>query len=420
MKFIGTLLSVGVLALTISACVSSSDMYLAKNVSDEAKADFLYKQGVDNYEDLIVQKNDVGAISRVRKFFEHTLVLDPLHPQAQTYITRIDDYADRQFNRYMERAKKLQNKENRSATEEYDMVYAVARAGEIKSFDKDLLRLKMNTRKSRNAIVERRIGPLLVHEEKILAETNPKTLAVLVPEANRLMHSIDSVDPGNGTVKKTRATIGDHIGTLAQQDLENAKTHLGNKKYADAEASLIKAEKTVSGFDAPVKDEIAQLKYTVYMRWGTAHYDAGRFDAAVTRADQALAIQRTTEAVNLKAKSRQQASAPDYDGNISAIISGIDTSITKGNLLEAWDTCNANIPRMKQKTNQDKLAAKKTEILAALKPVYTAGIDAYNEEDYELAQDKFSQIVEIQATYEQAQAYLDRANSKLRALSGSN
>jgi len=55
-----------------------------------------------------------------------------------------------------------------------------------------------------------------------------------------------------------------------------------------------------------------------------------------------------------------------------------------------------------------------------LKPVYTAGIDAYNEEDYELAQDKFSQIVEIQATYEQAQAYLDRANSKLRALSGSN
>ena len=214
--------------------------------------------------------------------------------------------------------------------------------------------------------------------------------------------------------------MGEHIATLAEKDIDEAKTHLAKNRYAEAEASLVKAEKTISGFDAPVREEIAQLKYDVYMRWGTSHYNAKRYSSAAAKADQALAIQRTTEAVNLKAKSRQVASAPDHDADINTIISGVEVSIARGNLLEAWDTCNANIPRMKQKANQDRLAAKKNEILAALKPVYAAGITAYNDEDYDLARDKFSQIVAIQASYEQAQAYLDRTNSKLRALSGSN
>lgn len=406
--------------ILLSSCVSSSDLYLAKNVPEADKAELLYSQGVAQYEISILQQNDLTAIPRVRKFFEYALDLDPLHPKAQVYITRIDDYADRQFNRYMERAKKLYAIKNRSATEEYDMVYAVARAGEVRSFDRELMQLKSNTREQRNAIVERRMGPLLDHEERILAEKDPRVLARLVPEANRLMQSIDNVDPGNRTVERTRQTVGEHIATLAEKDIDEAKTHLAKNRYAEAEASLVKAEKTISGFDAPVREEIAQLKYDVYMRWGTSHYNAKRYSSATAKADQALAIQRTTEAVNLKAKSRQVASAPDHDADINTIISGVEVSIARGNLLEAWDTCNANIPRMKQKANQDRLAAKKNEILAALKPVYAAGITAYNDEDYDLARDKFSQIVAIQASYEQAQAYLDRTNSKLRALSGSN
>lgn len=418
---IHTMALLGVVAVVfLSSCVSSSDLYLAKNVPETDKAELLFSQGVKQYESFILQDNDLTAIPRVRKFFEHALELDPLHTKAPVYITRIDDYADRQFNRYLERAKKLYAIENRSATEEYDMVYAVARAGEVKSVDRELIQLKFNTREQRNAIVERRMGPLLEHEERILAENNPRALARLLPEANRLMESIDNVDPGNKTVERTRKTVGDHIATLAEKDIDDAKAHLSKHRYAEAESSLIQAEKTISGFDAPVREEITSLKYQVYMRWGTAHYNAGRYSSAMAKANQALAIERTTEAVNLKAKSRRVASAPDYDADINTIISGVEVSIAKGNLLEAWDTCNANIPRMKQKANQDRLNAKKNEILAALKPVYSAGIAAYNDEDYNLASDKFSQIVAIQPSYEQAQAYLDRANSKLRALSGSN
>lgn len=409
-----------VAAIFLSACVSSSDLYLAKNVPDTDKAELLFSQGVKQYETLILQQNDLTAIPRVRDFFEHTLELDPLHTKAPVYITRINDYAERQFTRYLERAKKMYAIENRSATEEYDMVYAIARAGEVKSFDRELMQLKRNTAEQKDAIVERRMGPLLKHEERILEENDPRVLARLVPEANRLMESIDNVDPGNKIVEKTRKTIGDHIATLAEKDIDDAKTHLSKHRYAEAEASLAKAEKTISGFNAPVREEITQLKYDVYMRWGTSHYNAGRYSSAMAKANQALAIQRTTEAVNLRAKSRRVASAPDHDADISTILSGIDVSIARGNLLEAWDTCNANIPRMKQKANQDRLEAKKNEVLAALKPVYSAGITAYNDEDYNLARDKFSQIVAIQPSYEQAQAYLDRANSKLRALSGSN
>ncbi len=409
-----------VAAIFLSSCASGPDLYLTQNISETDKAEFLFSQGVKEYETLILQENDLTAVPRVRKFFEYTLEFDPLHAKAPVYLTRIDDYTDRQFNRYIERARKLYAIEKRSATEEYDMLYAIARAGEAKSSDRELAKLKRNTSEQLNAVVDRRMGPLLEHEERILAENDPRALARLVPEANRLMESIDNVDPGNKTVEKARKTVGDHIATLAEKDINEAKAHLAKHRYAEAEESLTKAEKTISGFDAPVRQEINQLKYDVYMRWGTAHYNARRYPQAIAKANQALAIQKTTEAVNLKAKSRQVASASDHDADINTILSGVDDSIARGNLLEAWDTCNANIPRMKQKANQDRLNAKKNDILAALKPVYSAGIAAYNDEDYNLARDKFSQIVAIQPSYEQAQAYLDRANSKLRALSGSN
>lgn len=410
---------------TFVACVSSPDMYIAKQASQVDKAEFLFKQGVQNYELYLVQNNDLTEIPRVRKFFEHTLTLDPLHPQAQTYITRIDQYTDKQYAHYLDRASALAKKEKRTSAEDYDMAYALARAGEIKTFDTTLMKIKLSTMDSRKALIEERLVSLSELETKILAENNPRKLSKLVPQANKLIREIENVDPGNGSVSKIKNSIGAHIGSLAEKDIAAAKEYMEKRKYPEAESSLIQAQRTISGFDAPAWKEIQSLKYTNYIRWGNAHFDARRYGAAGDKADLAMAINRTSEAVNLKAKSNQAVSAAatrksDSDAEIDSIIANIDETIASGELITAWNTSNTAMNKMKKKENLNLLEAKQAEIVAKLKPVYTAGITAYNEEDYMLAKDKFTEIITINPSYEQAQAYLDRTTSKLRALSGSN
>lgn len=410
-------------SISFVSCVSSPDRYIAKQASKVDRADFLFKQGVSNYETYLVQKNDLTEIPRVRKFFEHTLSLDPLHPQAQIYITRIDEYTGKQYDRYLDRATVLSKKEKRTSAEDYDMAYALARAGEIKTFDTTLMKLQLSTMDSRRTLTTERLVPLSALETKILAEENPRNLAKLVPQANRLMREIDNVDAGNVSVNKIRKSIGSHIGSLAEKDIADAKAYMEKRKYPEAEGSLIQAQRTVSGFDVPAGEEIQGLKYTNYIRWGNAHFDARRYRAAGDKADLAMAINRTSEAINLKAKSIRAVSAAaarDIDTEIDTIVAEVDAYISSGELVSAWNTCNSYIPQMKKKANQNLLEAKKSEILAELKPIYATGVSAYNEEDYTLAQEIFSKIVAINPAYDQAQAYLDRTTSKLRALSGSN
>ncbi len=98
----------------------------------------------------------------------------------------------------------------------------------------------------------------------------------------------------------------------------------------------------------------------------------------------------------------------------------VDSAIARGDLPGAWDLINANVLKVKQQANKDKLTAKKAVIEAKMKTLYADSVAAYNDEDYETARDGFRMIVKINPGYEQAQAYLDRANTKIRALAGDN
>ncbi len=409
-------------ALVLASCASGPDMFIAKEVSAVDKADFLFKQGVAQYEDLLMDKNDLKSIPRVRKFFENALLADPLHPQAQSWIEKVDAFGSKRYAGYIETAQKLLAKGKRTKAEDYEMVLAVKKAGDIKSSDKELSKLRSDTAGVRKEIIQGRVAKISDAQTKILAQSNPKTLSKLVPVAGSLMAEIETIDPGNGDVKKAQAAIGGHITALAQKDIDTARESLENRKYGDAEAAIVRADKIVSGFDPGTDGEIKALKYQLYLRWGNALYGLNKFSLADQKAAKALSISRTTEAVSLKAKINKATAAKvqDYDADIQDVLGEIDSLIAQGELVKAWGQVDANVALMKKKANKDQLEAKRDAIVEALKPMYNDGIAAYNEEDYELARDKFTVVTKIKPDYEQAQAYLDRTNGKLKALSGAN
>lgn len=409
-------------ALILASCASGPDMFIAKEVSAVDKAEFLFKQGVAQYESLLQEKNDLKSIPRVRKFFENALLADPLHPQAQSWIEKVDAFGSKQYAGYISTAQKLLAKGKRTKAEDYEMVLAVKKAGDIKSSEKELAKLKSDTAGVRKDIIQTRVKKIYDAQAKILAASAPKALSKLIPGASSLMREVEAIDPGNGEVKKAQAAIGGHITTLAQKDIDDAKASLENRKYGDAEAAITRADGIVSGFDPDTDGEIKALKYQLYLRWGNALYGLNKFSLADQKAAKALSISRTTEAVSLKAKINKATAkaVQDYDADIQDVLADIDSLISQGELVKAWGQVDANVALMKKKANKDQLESKREAIVAALKPMYNDGIAAYNEEDYELARDKFTVVTKIKPDYEQAQAYLDRTNGKLKALSGEN
>ncbi len=403
-------------ALAVS-CASGPDMYIAKEVSAEDKGEFLFNQGVARYEELLVEQNDLTSLPRVRKFFENALLADPLHPKAEAWIAKVDAFGARRYSTYMARAKTLNAKGKRTAAENYEMVRAIKLAGDVKS-DSEHARLRTETSDVRKDVIGSRVSRLSSLETKIVAEKRPATLSKLVPQATRLQHELDTVDPGNPDAKRAISSIDNHVSSLAKKDIDEAKRLLNAKRYGESEKAVLRAESTIGGFDTAAGDEVKAIKYQLYIRWGNALYTLKKFGPADEKAAKALSISRTAEAVSLKAKINKASTTRSYDAEIDDILADIDGAIARGELTSASAQIKRNTERMKRQANKDKLASRNEAIVAALKPIYDDGIAAYNEEDYELARDKLRTVVRIKADYEQAQGYLDRANGKLKALSG--
>jgi hypothetical protein len=164
--------------------------------------------------------------------------------------------------------------------------------------------------------------------------------------------------------------------------------------------------------------EIRSLKYDIYYAWANNLFSAKKYQQAGDKVAIALYADRTQAALALKAKINQAASVRDYDAEISDILDSVDSLIASGDLSGAQNDIQTILPKLKKQANKDALSARTAQVQAQVKQLYQDGIDRYNQEDYSGAKAKFAIVVDVNADYEQAQAYLDRTNTKIRALSG--
>ncbi|HNQ96555.1 MAG TPA: hypothetical protein PKH81_00495 [Treponemataceae bacterium] len=409
-------------ALLLGACATGPDLFIAKQIPVADKADMLFRNGKIQYEEQLVKNDDLTAIPRVRKYFENTLEIDPIHPEAEAWIVKVDRFSKKSFDDNIAKAKRLRDKGKRSSAEDFAMVLAVKKAGDIKTFDKDLLFLRKDTSSVRKEQIQTRLDKLTALQTDALATTNTRTLARIGSRSLPIYEQLEAIDPGNGDAKKAMIAINTHITSLAQTDIDAAKKYLEGRHYGDAEGAILRAEKALAGTAAASSEEITTIKYQIYYRWASALYLLNKWNLSNDKVNRALAIKRTNEAVALKAKlNKGTAETPrDYDSEAADIIADIDAMIARGQLSQALSRIETSVPLMKKKENQDAISSRKAAVMEAVKKTYNEGIASYNEEDYEMARDRFTQVVRIQGDYEQAQAYLDRTNGKLKALSGSN
>jgi hypothetical protein len=433
MRSIKVVLSLSIAALVflaLSACVSmEADGFIASHLTPQEKAELIFQKGLALYNDKLMEQNDLKAIPEVRDYFANALRADPLHAKAQEYLNKTDSFKEQRFQTYLKTAKRLKDKKGRTPGEDYELLVATQRALDLNPMDAEIYKIRLDTADVRKQVIQKRVDQLAALEKKLKTEKSQTEIAKIVPQTAKIITEIQLIDPGNRDAAAIKNSVNNIIAANAKKDLDDARAKLTAKKYSDAEAAALRAEKSMSGLSSEAKTEVASLKYQIYYKWAVDLYAAKKYESANTRVSQAIAVNRSSEALDLKAKIAKIGNAAakssaatdakrDYDAEIDDILQTIDSAIDKGDLANAIDMVNVNIDRMNVQGNKDKLSAKKAAISDKVKSIYADAVAAYNDEDYEGARDGFRVVIKVNANYEQAQAYLEKANNKIRALEG--
>ncbi len=404
--------------LILSCTTFRANTFVLKQITPQEKAERLFKEGLSLYNQELMENNNLREIGRIRTFFSDALKLDPMHQRAAQYLKELETFKDVRFEAYLKKARDLQAKANRTDREDYQMVLAVKQAADLRTLHAGLISLKFKTRGTRNAVIQARETAITAQIPPILAERNPQNLNRLLGRIATTLTELEAIDPNNSTAKSSRRTIDSHVATLAQRDIDSAREKLAASRFAESETEVLRAERTLTPMIQEPNTEIERLKYDLYYRWAASLLQAKRYQLAAEKINLALAIERTTAAVSLKTRISAAASIRDYDAEINDIVSSVDSLMERGDLGGAWDVIEANLPRLRVQANKNRLLAKQAAIVEKINVIYREGVALYNDEDYEEARRRFRVVVRINADYEQAQSYLDRANTKIRALTG--
>lgn len=229
--------------------------------------------------------------------------------------------------------------------------------------------------------------------------------------------SLRTMDPLNSEYSKLE-TQTKEIKTALVSERELVLTEWidqQNKKNPDKLSSQKKTE---------IQTLITELQ-SLDQRNSTAHKAQKLLASKIaeeTTTTQQTAVQHSKQTA--KKTTSVQKSAPSLqktaDDLITETLASIDAAIAKDNLSAAYNTIASEFPKLQKQANKDALTQRKEQVMSKLKSLYLDGVALYNQEDYTAARLKFRTVISIESSYEQAQAYLERCESKIKALSGKN
>jgi hypothetical protein len=429
-------------AFILSACVSANtDVFIARNMSSKEKSRIIFEKGLDLYNSKLMENNDLQAIPEVRGYFEAAVQADPENLKAQEYLSKTDAFKAHRFESYLKNAKRLKDKKGRTDGESFELVLSTQRAADLDAVNGELIKLRIDTVEIRKMVIQKRVDSLETLEKKLKASKAQSEVAKLIPQATKIISEVQLIDPGNRNAAGVKRSMDDVVLGFAKKDLEDTRNFIAAKKYANAETCLLRAEKTLSNVTKEKNPEVATLKYQLYFKWSQEFFAQKQYISADNRVNIAIAANKTTEALDLKNKisraaaAKSQAGKPaktgpkslkigspveskNYDDEIDGVLESVDATIARDDLRGAMDLIDFNIEMMNVQANIDKLKLKKAIVMDRLKSIYADSVASYNEEDYETARDGFRAVIRIDPGYEQAQAYLEKANNKIRALEG--
>jgi hypothetical protein len=400
----------------VLGCVNTNDAFLLKSLDDQAKAQALTNEGIQEYDLHLTHRQEIDLIPRIRQYFTVALTYDPGNTQAQQYLQLIDNYKSQKLSSNVTNATKMLAKAKRTDDDNYSLFVSLQTAARVDPSDPNVKKMLSDTSQDRSKLVD----SYLAKSRALVAQINDST-----PDATRDKLSSDAlsyakraldVDPASGAAKGQLASVKALVAKLVAARVASIKKSIAASKFTDARGQVADLNDfnrhTANSFDA----DVSAASYSLNYAWAKYLYGQKDFATAETRVDAALALKRSDEASALKRQISAARNKEDAGVSFDTAVADIDR------LIEAGELASANsrlVSLAKVTTDQVKLSSlddRRQSIVGKLKDVYDKGVQAYQDEDFKTAIELLQTVVAIKVDYEQAGDYLDRARSKQKVL----
>jgi hypothetical protein len=406
------------LVLSIACATPSGDNgFLIKNLDDSNKSIALTNQGISAYSIYLVQHSDYGKAEYVRGFFTVALRYDPNNPRAKQYLDKIDNFKSSLVRSKLKTANLLLAKPKRKEDEDFTLIVALQTAATIDPANDSATKLLKD-----NSSVQAGLVEVYMKRSK---DAQAKAADPAASESAREASYITAYDnaakavavaPSNSQAQSQKAALKGELGKAFDKHVAAAAKLVNSGKYDDAKAEIARMSSLNAKLGGDRGEDLKASTYALYFRWAKALDAKGLSLDADDKVDVAIAAKRSDEALALKVKLSAKASSSNQGAAFDAALPEIDKLIAKDDFLSANKRIAAAAKLTKDKNKLDQLDSRRSKVEDALAGIYEKGVNAYRSEDFKTAIDQLSTVVGIDAEYEQASDYLDKAKEKQKLL----
>ena len=405
-----------ILAMIAGCATIGSDQFLVTNLDNSEKSDILTNKGIVYYEQQLKNSENYLLVPKSKAFFENALVYNPENAIARKYLDRLNGFIEQQVSKNLELAGKYKSKEGKSEQDIFNLCYFTQKAYEVDPENKDVRELKSEIHDMQEELISTYIERGNENLKGLEAAAGDKERQDMYLKAHNNFGRALLLDPEHGQAAKAQNTVKDGLEAIAVKSIGKTKNDIAADRFDSFEDDIKGMRFLDAKIDNRLKGQIDDLYYRYHFQRAANAFSKKDYRRAEAYINSALAVERTQEALDYRSTIRERRSAADMNREFGELIAEVDSTIEEGNLLEA-DTA---LRRLRERTTS---ASQKNQIDAKLKSIrdripalYKKGVELYQKEDYKAAVETLETVVALDASYEQAGPYLEKAKGRLRIL----
>jgi hypothetical protein len=406
-----------------SVSTAADDAFLVKKLDDQAKAKALTEEGINEYQDELVAKGALEKVSEIREYFAVALRFDPANYRARQYLALVDNFKNSRLRQMLKTANAYLAKQKRKEREDFEMCVAVQTAARLDPSNPEVSKLVRDTSQVQANLIDTYLARSKASVEKANPSTSAAARDALYIDAYRDAGKAAQLDPQNRTAAGQLKSIRTELEKIFTRHAAVTSRLISAGKIDDAKKEIAFLSDLNAKLEGEFNAEIRSAQYSLNYQWARGYFAKKDYAQADAKAATAQYYKKTDEVAALRkriadavAQAAKAASAAAREASFDQALHEIDASISSGDLVEAKNRIETEAAATTDQSKLDKLDDRRDKVKSFLKDLYDKAVAAYRSENFKDSIELLQTIVQIDASYEQAADYLDKATAKQKLI----
>ncbi len=406
-----------------ASSTAADDAFLVKKLDDQAKSRVLTDLGVSEYQSELVNRGTYEKAKEIREYFAVALRFDPANYRAKQYLNLVDNFKNSRLRQMLKTANALVAKQKRKEQEDFEMCIAVQTAARLDPSNPEVSKLVRDTAKVRENLIEVYLSRSKASVGKVNSSTPAATRDALYLDAFKNAGKAAQIDPQNSTAAGQLSSIRAELEKIFARHNTVTSRLIAAGQFEDAKKEIAFLSDLNRKLEGTFNTEVKSVQYSLNYQWARSYFSKKDYVQADVKAASAQSYKKTDEVEALRkriadavAQAAKAATAAAKEVSFDQALQEIDALIASGELVAAKNRIDAEANGTTDQPKLDKLDDKRDKVKSFLKDLYDKAVSAYRSESFKDAIELLQTIVQIDAGYEQAADYLDKAEAKQKLI----